>query len=256
MNADANCQTVPSGAAYATWDALHDSLNLRCYRQRQRFGFDLLYETSRYVDALRNQTIALQSTGQVVTNPLYDTAGTNQAPRDPSLVFLAGIVGVPWQDIADDASLQGPGLNYLTAKQLAEQARWPVLLGVPQPTDGSRPVSATDPFMIESSEARTGTNPVANIGTSPANSMDPKANPINGHEQNIPGFDDLQYACIFPLPKPRDCMPNDAACGCSADKMGNSDALIAANSPLCQAARTSISKPPPKPTPVCASCRS
>ncbi len=234
LSADANCKTIPSGAQYATWDTLHDSLNLRCFRQHQRFGFDLLYDTSRYVDALKNPTIALQSTGQRVTNPLYDPGDTNKAPRDPSLVFLAGIVGVPWQDIADDASLSGPGLKYLTAKQLLEQARWPVLLGTPEPADGSSPVQASDPFMIETPEARTGTNPVANIATSPANSVNPQANAINGHEQNIPAFDDLQYACIFPLQKPKDCMPNQAACACSADKAGSSDAVIAANSPLCQ----------------------
>jgi hypothetical protein len=234
LTADANCKTVPSGASYATTDTLHDSLNLRCYAQHQRFGFDLLYDTSRYVNALKNPTIALQSTGQLVTNPLYDSAGTSNAPRDPSLVFLAGVVGVPWQDIADDASLNGSGLKYLTAKQLAEKGRWSVLLGVPQPAGGSPPVPPTDPFMIETSEPRTGTNPVANIAISPATSLNPKANAINGHEQNIPNFDDLQYACIFPLLTPRDCMSNDATCACSADKMGKSDAVVAANSPLCQ----------------------
>ena len=234
LSADANCKNVPSGAQYATWDALHDSLNLRCYRQHQRFGFDLLYDTDRYVNGLKNQTVALQSTGEFVTNPLYDSAGTNKAPRDPALVFLVGIVGVPWQDIADDSSLSGAGLNYLTAKQLAEQGRWPVLLGVPEPANGSSPVPATDPFMIESTEPRTGANPIVNFAISPASSMNPRANPINGHEQNIPGFDDLQYACIFPLPKAKDCVPNDVACACSADKTGNSDAVIAANSPLCQ----------------------
>jgi len=99
LSADANCKNVPSGGTYATWDLLHDSLNLRCYNQHQRFGFDLLYDTSRYVNALKSTTIPLQSTGQVVTNPLYDSTGSDKAPRDPSLVFLAGIVGVPWQDI-------------------------------------------------------------------------------------------------------------------------------------------------------------
>ena len=233
LSTDANCKNISSGAQYATWDMLHDSLNLRCYNQHQRFGFDLLYDTSRYVSALKSPTIALQSTGQVVTNPLY-AGGANKAPRDPSLVFLVGIVGVPWQDIADDASLNGSGLKYLTAKQLLERGRWPVLLGVPQPANGSSPVLPTDPFMIETTEQRTGTNPIVNIAISPASSTNPQANPINGHEQNIPAFDALQYACIFPLPKPKDCMPNDVACDCSADKEGNSSAVVAANSPVCQ----------------------
>jgi len=45
-------------------------------------GFDLLYETSRYVNALTQTTLPLQSNPAVsVTNPLYDTTATS-APRD------------------------------------------------------------------------------------------------------------------------------------------------------------------------------
>ncbi|HEY0463819.1 MAG TPA: hypothetical protein VGC79_06400, partial [Polyangiaceae bacterium] len=223
------------GAQYATWDQLHDSLNLRCYNQHQRFGFDLLYDTNRYVEALRNPNIRLQSTGVVVTNPLYDNTGSDKAPRDPSLVFLAGIVGVPWQDIADEASLASPtALTYLTSKELVDKGRWPVLLGDPHPADGSKPVLPTDPFMWETTDVRTGTNPIANVPISPATSTNPHANVINGHEQNIPDLADLQYACTFPLQKPKDCMPGDAACDCSPDKAGKSDAVVLANSPLCQ----------------------
>lgn len=234
LSADANCKNVPSGASYATWDALHDSLNLRCFNQYQRFGFSLLYDTKRYVDALKKPTIPLQSTGEQANNPLFDATDTNLPPRDPSLVFLAGIVGVPWQDIADDASLSGPGLNYLTARELLDRGRWNVLLGDPHPQSGAAPVFPSDPFMIETTAPRTGSNPIVNIATSPATSTNPNANAINGHEQNTTLLDDLQYACIFPLQEPRNCMPGDAACACSPDKSGNSDAVIAANSPLCQ----------------------
>ncbi|HET7538273.1 MAG TPA: hypothetical protein VFK05_00325 [Polyangiaceae bacterium] len=124
----------------------NDSWNLRCWDQRRRFGFDLLYDTSRYVDALTKTTLPLQSSpGTRVANPLFDGA-SGKAPRDPSLVFLAGIVGVPWQDIADDASLTGPGLSYLTAKELTERGRWRALLGDP---NGSPPLPPSDPFMVE-----------------------------------------------------------------------------------------------------------
>jgi hypothetical protein len=241
LTADNVCKTGPAGS-YATWMPLDDSLNLRCYNQHQRFGFDLLYETTRYSEALKNTTIPLQSTGQIVTNPLYDSSGTDKAPRDPSLVFLAGIVGVPWQDIADDASLADPkALNYLTAKQMVEKDRWPVLLGVPRPADGSAPKPPTDPFMIETPIPRSGTNPIVNVMISPPNSTNPKANVINGHEQNIPDLADLQYACTFPLQKSKECMPGDAACDCSPDKMGKLDAVVAANSPLCQGANGMVS---------------
>jgi len=238
LDQDAICKDKAATAQYRTWDSDNDSLNLRCYNQHQRFGFDLLYPTSRYVNALASKTIALQSDSRiVVTNPLYDATGTDKAPRDPSLVFLAGIVGVPWQDIADDASLTGPGLTYLTAQELLDKGRWPVLLGAPG-TPGKEgepaPVPPTDPFMRETTEPRSGTNPIVNVSISPANSTNPQANVINGHEQNIPKKDDLQYACIFKRKTPKTCEANDAACDCSPDKSGNSDAVIAANSPLCQ----------------------
>ena len=236
LSADAVCKDVPAGQQYVTWDALHDNLNLRCYNQHKRFGFDLLYETGRYVNGLKSTTLQLQSNPSVsVTNPLYDTTGTSKAPRDPSLVFLAGIVGVPWQDIADDASLTGAGLNYLTAKELVAKDRWGVLLGAPQGAmPGAVPVPPSDPFMVESIDPRTGTNPVAMVATAPATSTNPQASVINGHEYNLPNQDDLQYACIFKLKTPKTCMAGDNACDCAPDKMGATTALTAANSPLCQ----------------------
>jgi hypothetical protein len=232
QSADDHCKTT---AKYATLSPTDDQPNLRCYNQRQRFGFDLLYPTSRYVDALKNTTILLQSSGHVVTNPLYDSVGSGKAPRDPSLVFLAGIVGVPWQDIADDASLTDPaGLKYLTAKELQERDRWQVVLGVSEPGMGKPPVAPSDPFMVETSEPRVGMNPIAKISTSPASSTDPKANVINGHEQNIPNRNDLQYACTFPLKTPKLCTFDDKACDCSPKRDGSTADVVTANSPLCQ----------------------
>ncbi|MEI9954673.1 MAG: hypothetical protein WDO74_38315 [Pseudomonadota bacterium] len=208
LSDDAACQSP--------WDRLHDSPNLRCYDQRRRFGFDLLYETSRYVDALTKTTLQLQSSpGTSVKNPLFDPGASGKAPRDPSLVFLAGIVGVPWQDIADEASLTGPGLNYLTAKELTEKGRWRLLLGDPK---ASPPLPPSDPFMVETPAVRSGTNPITGAPISPATSMNPHENPINGHEQNLPNLDDLQYACTFPLKTPKTCSPEE----------------VLANSPLCQ----------------------
>ena len=241
LTADETCKNKTATQQFAAWDATHDALNLRCYNQHQRFGFDLLYETQRYVSALTNKTIALQSNSRVVvTNTLYDNTGSDKAPRDTSLVFLAGIVGVPWQDIADAPSLTGAGLNYLTAKELATpdaagKTRWDYLLGTPGVTP------PLDPFMIETTEPRSGINTLAQppVAIVPATSTMPHANAINGHEQNIPQFDDLQYACIFPLQTPKLCAKGDPACDCSPDKTAagmpeTSNAVIAANSPLCQ----------------------
>jgi hypothetical protein len=241
LSADATCKTT-NGGTYATWDAPNDSPNLRCYNQHKRFGFDLLYPTQRYVDALVNTTLDLQSTpGTKVVNPLYDNTGSDKAPRVPGLVFLAGIVGVPWQDIADDASLASKDtLNYLTAKDLAAKDRWTALLG--NPTDPTGPKPPSDPFMIETPAQRSGMNTIAKpaVAIVPATSMDPHANVINGHEQVVPAdnVDDLQYACTFPLKTPKTCANGDAACDCSPDKNGNSAAVMAANSPLCQGGAT------------------
>ena len=237
LASDSVCSTKGT-AAYATWDAMDDSLNLRCYNQHQRFGFDLLYETGRYVNALKATTIPLQSNPNVyVTNPLYDSLGSDKGVRDQSLVFLAGIIGVPWQDIADDASLTGAGLTYLTADELNAKDRWTQLLGSPT---ASPPVPPSDPFMIESILDRTTlpapspqVNTIANVKLVSSKSNNPKENVINGHEQNIPGNDDLQYACIFPLTS-RPCAEGDSACDCSPAKGGDLSAIMTANSPLCQ----------------------
>jgi hypothetical protein len=228
---DAVCGSV-SAPNYATWDALHDSLDLRCYAQKQRFGFDLLYPTDRYIQALTSATLTLQSDGlTVVPNPLYDTTGSASLPRDPSLVFLAGIVGVPWQDLADDASQTGTGLTYLTATELVSKGRWGLLLGDPS---ASPPVPPSDPFMIKSVAPRSGVNPITNGAIVSAASLNPSASPINGHEKNSPDQSSLQFACTFPLATPKTCAPGDANCECSASSAGDLSAVTAENSPLCQ----------------------
>lgn len=202
-------------------DAL-DPLNLRCLDNKRRFGIDLLYPTSRYVDALTKPDVVQPSTGKLVRNPLFD-APAGMTPRDSRLVYLAGIVGVPWQDIADDASLKGGGLRYLNASQLAERQRWNVLVG-----DSARNLPPADPFMRESVEPRTGTNPVTGDAVVAASSVNPAQSPINGHEQvNVTG-DDLQYACTFRLPEVDTC--DDNTCDCSSK---DSD-VVMRNRPLCQ----------------------
>jgi hypothetical protein len=228
---DACCQSCAStptpGCADPAKDvecakgALHfdeDDLNLRCWQQKRRFGMDFMYPTTRYSGALSASVITSSATGMPSPNPLF-TAPAGALARDRSLVYLAGIVGVPWQDIADDDSLTGPGLHYLTASELTERARWDVIVGDP----GASPsVAPTDPFMLETPEDRTGLavpqqNPIApDVKLVSASSSDPRANVINGHEQLNVGQRDLQYACTFPLDIPRNCDQSvaDADRGC------------------------------------------
>ncbi|HTQ02502.1 MAG TPA: hypothetical protein VMI54_01555, partial [Polyangiaceae bacterium] len=185
-----------------------DSNNLRCYDQKRRFGLDLLYPLQRYIDGLTKSTVRDRS-NQEVPNPIFE-APTGEPPRPTDLVLLAGIVGVPWQDIATSDSLNGDGLTYLTAAELDKAGRWPMILG-----DDTTPPS--DPLMQESIAPRSGSNPVLNAPLAPPTAAT-LANPINGHESNIVGKDDLQYACIFPLPTPRQCdTANGDACDCTAD---------------------------------------
>ena len=222
---DPVCKATPE------WDKPHDSPNLRCFDQKRRFGVDLLYPTSRYVDALTQTSLTLQSDGKtVVPNPLY-APDPKLGVRPADRVFLAGIVGVPWQDIADDASLTGPGLSYLNAQQLRDKDRWTVLLG---DANASPPLPASDPFMRESIAARSGANPVTRDAIVAADSTNPQANPINGHEQNVPGLDDLQYACTFALKTPKQCLAGASGCDCEPKPDGSTNALTDANRPLCQ----------------------
>ena len=102
---------------------------------------------------------------------------------------------------------------------------WDLIVGDPE-----RYVPPGDPFMRESPEPRSGTNPITGAAIAPPSSTDPTANPINGHEQNYSGRD-LQYACTFPLPEPLVCdrAREDSAQGC--DCFENELPL---NRPVCQ----------------------
>src|SRR5262249_48904450 len=158
--------------AYMT-DPKLDSSSLRCFDQKRRFGIDLLYPVKRYVDALKENVIPNRA-GTLVPNPIFQAPAGTQ-PRGKDLVLLAGIVGVPWQDIATDASLEGPGLEYLRASELEAKQRWDLLLG----SNGN---PASDPFMREAVDQRSGQHPFLNAPVVPAESNLPD-NPINGHEQ-------------------------------------------------------------------------
>jgi hypothetical protein len=224
-SADPECQTA--NGLFLNGNAGEDDLNLRCWQQKRRFGFELLYPTTRYADGLRSPVVPLRSTGELVPNPLF-AAAEGTAPRDKGLVFLAGIIGVPWQDIADADSRSGQGLRYLTSTQLTSEGRWEVILGDPA---ASPPVVPSDPLMQEQPDERTGSNPITNDAIVPSTSNDPQANPINGHEQANLGNHDLQYACIFPLDTPLTCdqaaFDADAGCDCF-------DSDLQFNRPLCQ----------------------
>ncbi len=220
-----------------------DESNLRCYDQKRRFGMDLLYPTTRYSVGLTKMQICPNSSfpdadcdcteatrlgmacnpGAPVNNPLYELRGAISG-RDPSLVFLAGIVGVPWQDIATAETVDSATeLRYKNAIDID----WPAILG--QPRDHVPPQNQ---HMVEAITPRPDLPGPDGTG--------PTADPIHGHEWNTSGRD-LQYACIFPLPNPTDCAQVEAGRNCDCAPSVNRetgeltlDDVLAAKKPLCQ----------------------
>ncbi len=220
--ADARCTEAGKGEMP---EAL-DPVQLRCYNQKARFGYDFLFPVTRYVNALTKPVICpFQDYGdldcdcteakakQVSCNPnpdglpnptdwqrpnalfsYLDENNTDPVRTTTDLIFLAGILGVPWQDIATPESLNDN--NVLSYKRAAD-IDWSLI--IPMGTD-----PAKDPLMVEQPDPRAGTHPITNE----AISVD-AVNGINGHEWQ-PGGTDLQYACIFDISNisetgPKDC---------------------------------------------------
>ncbi|HEX2874049.1 MAG TPA: hypothetical protein VHP33_22490 [Polyangiaceae bacterium] len=208
-------------------DEKEDPLNQRCLQNKRRYGYDFLYPISRYIDGLTQMTVRRRSDQQLVENPLFASA-PGVPRRSKGLVYLAGIVGVPWQDIADPASLTGEGLRYLNAKELEANGRWAAILG-----DPSKNIAPADPFMLEQTKPRSGKNPITGDAIVDETSLNPQANAINGHEQKDLDGTDLQYACTFKLAQSTPCA-GEKTCDChpEVDKAGNSE--VARNRSLCQ----------------------
>jgi hypothetical protein len=196
------CPPEP-GCSQGPLSDAEDPFNLRCFDQKRRFGVDFLYPVQRYIDGLTKPTVVTRD-GGAAPNPIY------AAGRSPELVMVAGILGVPWQDVAKaPTSLT---IGYSPAREID----WSLLLG-----DGGAPPG--DPLMIKSIAPRTGTNPPTGKALAPPGSP-PLANPINGHERVVPQGDDLQYACIYARPSPVTCMMSP--CGCVAPDIDDN--------PICQ----------------------
>lgn len=220
------------------YDPLYDNVNLRCFEQKRRFGWDVLFPIKRYVDGLTQASIDGQLNPIFCTDIDKEANKCKVAPRDPSLVFFAGIVGVPWQDISVDPTTLEKGYrpsnqlhwkkaefesnNIAPPKGLPDgKTLWDVILGQTN-SDGEivLTVDPLDPLMKESVDERNGTNPIT--GDAIATENAPMTNKINGHDRNLSKERyDLQYACIFELAEPILCQGGDL-CECVSDyKEGN-----------------------------------
>ena len=238
-----------------------DRPSVRCFDTKRRFGVDLTYPIERYVRGLTHARVVDDHSGELVDNPLLCGVGRYAGvPRDPGLIFLTGISGVPWQDVATEQSLSDPAILQLrTSAELdingvhmgdSFVSRWDVMLGEPglsagdptceegAPTCGAAPIPPLDPFLLPSIDARLAglANPISGDLIVPPSSTNPFANNINGHEADHtvllpelypdggPARDRLQASCIFPLPEPIICEPDDADCLCSGEPPRNAAA--------------------------------
>jgi hypothetical protein len=213
--------------------AIDDDLNLRCFHQRERFGIDFLYPIDRYTQGLTSVTVPNRK-GEMVPNPIYSDLNpmdNDSSIRDAGLVFLAGIVGVPWQDIARDPNDLKKGFknsDELLKKDGMGVSTWDIILGDISNSDYAKR-QPLDPLMIESVEPRSGNSPIVNQPLAAAGQGTPSTNKVNGKEYDIPKKDDLQYACVFDLPTSRDCTQKNTGCDCSPPAMGDPPT----DSPLC-----------------------
>ena len=222
--ADPSCKDVNGQTVML--DETTDNINLRCWDQKRRFGIDFLYPVDRYIGALSQGSVTDRD-GNVAPNPIFSDLDTSDGVgpiRDPGLVLYAGIVGVPWQDVAKNPGDLKQGFKTageLTQPDVEGHTTWDIILG-------DWPVGeALDPFMHESLLPRTGTNPVTKTAVLPTDSSE--LNPINGHEWTIPKSDDLQYACIMPIPMMRDCSTPGTYSGCDCEDKTNDNPLCVKN---------------------------
>ncbi|MEO8183979.1 MAG: hypothetical protein ABI895_34585 [Deltaproteobacteria bacterium] len=199
--------------------------NLRCYDQKRKYGYDYLYPVQRYVLGLTSPWLPegfdeqgrplVNAQGEIrfLKNPLYsEPVDDNGNVRSKDQVFFVGIVGVPWQDVATPETRDAAGqLDLIPATQFAASGLWERILG--SKADGVLPL---DPFAQESEAPRSGVNPVTQDPIRAPDSV--TFNPINGKERDV--ADDLQFACIFPLPQPRSCanVAPGSSCDCQTDK--------------------------------------
>ncbi len=252
---EVNSENYPECAAGWPNPDENDPVNLRCFEQKRRFGIDFLYPIRRYIDALKEARFADDTLNPVFCNEFTDDTRTECAHvlRDPSRIFLAGIVGVPWQDLANDPLDLKKG--YRPAEQLSwtpsmfasnnetpppglpdGKTLWNTILGQVDESPGmdadgdgritgseKNPrygamvptVTPLDPLMIESVDPRSGKHPITGVPLVQPGT-NPVGHPVNASERTISARNDLQYACVFDLGLfgPIDCTLKENAFGC------------------------------------------
>ncbi len=221
---DPNCAT-----AYTAENDWGFNMNLRHVHMKQKYGVDVQFPIQRYVNGLQSTAVPNRDgeyppgkANYVGTNNCVNPLFAAQLPdgsnldfnektgalcklppgsRTKDLVFYAHVGGVPHELL--HFTPNDPRASELTDDD------WVKILGRdPQKYD----YTGIDAHMIESFSPRAGLPPPPAADN---------ADPIHGREwvtNANANFVDLQYACTFPLARPRDCsLPENAEiCDCPA----------------------------------------
>ncbi|MDP9000925.1 MAG: hypothetical protein M3O46_12520 [Myxococcota bacterium] len=253
-NFSARCAKDPPAGVLGFLDPSNDSVNVRFFNQKQRFGVFAGYPISRYVRGLTRASVPdraheVDGNGNYVgdqdkyancTNPIYAQdlpisgdanalCNLTRGPRTPDLVYYAAIAGVPHQLLqarsgVDSECQAGTPQADCPQKDQLTDGDWKAITG----TDPERyDFSGIDPHMLESEEPRSG------LSCGPTSNDD--CDPINGREWTT-NKQDLQFACIFALvnaqtgmPQPKDCTQPQFSGACDCRAGSNSQ-----ETPLCQ----------------------
>jgi len=217
-----------------------DQLNVRFFHTKRRFGVDPRYPIERYVRGfterqvpnregehpLENGSPSFNYVGRPnCQNPLYasalpssdneDLCNLPPGPRSPDLIHFALVGGVPWQLLTEAPDFANPNSKSPFKRELTEND-WTKILGAnPLAYD----FTGIDEHMRESIEKR-------NLGPDMANQREWDTR----HR-------DLQFACTFPLPKPKNCEDPKYALG-SCDCFHPDDSTAPqTDAPLCDPAK-------------------
>jgi hypothetical protein len=261
----AGSTTPPVYSAANDWG--YDA-NLRHVHMKAKYGRDVQYPIQRYAIGLTSKTVpdrigeyppdagsyALGNNN--CTNPLFaaslpDGSDTREGPlcnlppgpRTPDLVYYAVIGGVPHELLHFvDGDPKASALSDDDWVRIVGRGPAAITMSSPPSYDYSN----IDPHMIEDYRDRTTVAypfPVDSSKTGPlVASGAPTAANFNGREWVTDQQDgdagastgghvqpvDVQYACTFPLPTPRDCSQaaNSEACDCPAESNHLSHAQV------------------------------
>lgn len=245
------CANQADGGKSAVYylPSAQDNSNIRFFHMKQRFGVDVGYPSSRYINGLTSQTVPDQNYQHSdCTNPLFAATlptsssaelcklptGSKRSPGG-NLVYYAAITGVPHELLqAQPGSAEcstGTPAGDCPQKSMLEPADWTLILG--QDPENYK-FTGADFHMLESQVPRTPAIIAAagavnnfNVGPCLPGSAADNCDPINGREYDTDLHDgtgpgDLQYACTFKLDQPKDCTlaQYQGACDCMETDAG------------------------------------